>query len=258
LIDFLYGKLPKNIFLIKNALESPLLKDATITRHAKEIRVTLNGRVYELRLDSSDFKVFHQIVLEGELNMLIGFGASLNRKDLLILDCGANIGLSSLTLKHNFPTAKVISIEPERSNYLQLCKNIAINNLKDVTPLEIGVWHKETILEPDLDFRDGSNWSFALKEGSTLSNRGIRVNSISNIVAQLGWTRIDILKMDIEGSEFEIFKNLHTWRTIFETVKIISIEIHDEKGSRIEIESILLRSGFTLHKSGELLIGVRT
>jgi FkbM family methyltransferase len=256
-IDSLHARIPKQVFLIKNTYQALRQKNAQILREKNEITINLDSCLYRLRLSGSDFDVFNQVVLKEELKTLTDFASQLDVKHLQIIDCGANIGLSSLVFKRNFPNSKIISVEPEKTNYLQLCKNIELNKLSDVTAIEMGVWHRETRLEPDHTFRDKSNWSFALKETSDFSNNGVKVDSISNITKNAGWTRIDLLKIDIEGSEFEIFRNLHTWKSIFDTVKIVSIEVHEEIGPVREIETILLENGFWLQKSGELLIGVR-
>lgn len=258
-VDSLHARIPKQVFTIKNTYDALALKNAQIARQEKEVDINVDSCNFKLRLSGSDFEVFNQVILREELKTLIGFAQELHKPYLQIVDCGANIGLSTLTLKRNFPNAKIISIEPERNNYLQLCKNISANHFTDITPVEGGVWYEETILEPDENFRDGSNWSFALKESdnASLNRKGIKVDSISNIVEKAGWTRIDLLKIDIEGSEFPLFRNLQTWKSIFDTVMIVSIEIHEEVGSKKEIESILTSCGFILFTSGELLIGTK-
>jgi FkbM family methyltransferase len=122
--------------------------------------------------------------------------------------------------------------------------------------LELGVWYEPGMLSADNDFRDGENWSFALKPGS--EGQKIKVDSLVGITRSENWERIDVLKIDIEGSEFELFRNLEKWQSIFDTVKIVSIEVHEEIGSFFEITEILSNNGFRLERHGELLIGVRT
>lgn len=257
LIDSIYRRIPSHIFTVRNTYEALLLRNATISRENDEAVVSLNGFTYKLRITGSDFEVFNQIVLQEELETVIQHAHHLKNEQLNIIDCGANIGLSSLTFKKNFPQANIICVEPERSNYLQLCKNISMNNLTNVTAIEAGVWYKKATLVPDLEFRDKSNWSFALKEAKDKTTSGIKVDSILNIAAAAGWSHVDILKIDIEGSEFELFKNIETWQSILDSIKIISIEVHEEKGQLEEIEKILLQKGFHLKNSGELVIGIR-
>jgi FkbM family methyltransferase len=213
---------------------------------------------FTLRLAGSDFDVFNQIVLNNEFNAVLHLASELQNDRLHIVDCGANIGLTTLMFKKRFPNAKIICIEPEPSNFKQLVRNIDNNELEETTPLPIGVWHEKKTLAADLSFRDQSNWAFALKENDTPTDAGVNVDSLSNIVTQMGWSHIDILKIDIEGSEFPLFRNLTSWKSIFDTVRIVSIEVHEEVGSRKEIENILRQNGFVLETSGELLIGIKS
>jgi len=256
-IDSIHRRIPRRLFIVKNTYQTLLLRGAKISRKNKEVIIDLHDFKYNLRLAGSDFEVFNHIILQDELKFVIKYASQLKKSALQIIDCGANIGLATLAIKKSFPKAKIISVEPESSNYIQLCKNISDNNLSDVVAIEAGVWYKKTTLVPDLEFRDKSNWAFALKEAGDREANGIPVDSLSNIAATVGWSNVDLLKIDIEGSEFEIFRNVDKWQAIFDTVKIISVEVHEEKGSASEIEEILIQNGFQLMHSGELLIGLR-
>ncbi len=256
-IDAIHSRLPRRLFIIKKTYQTLLLHGAKISKRNNEVIVDLDDFKYNLRLAGSDFEVFNQVILEDELKFVIKYTSQLKNNALQIIDCGANIGLTTLAIKKSFPRAKIISIEPESSNYIQLCKNISDNNLSDVVAIEAGVWYEKTTLVPDLEFRDRSNWAFALKESEDSEAKGIPVDSLLNIAMTAGWSYVDLLKIDIEGSEFEIFRNVDKWQAILDTVKIISIEVHQEKGSAAEIEEILLKNGFQLMHSGELLIGLR-
>jgi len=256
-IDAIHRRIPRRLFFITNTYQILIFRDAKISKINKEVIIGLDDFKYNLRLAGSDFEVFNQIILQDELKFVIIYASQLKNSALQIIDCGANIGLATLAFKKSFPKAKIISIEPESSNYIQLCKNISDNNLSDVVAIEAGVWSEKTTLVPDLEFRDGSNWAFALKESEDSEAKGIPVDSLINIAATAGWSYVDLLKIDIEGSEFEIFRNVDKWQAILDTVKIISIEVHEEKGSAAEIEEILLKNGFQLMHSGELLIGLR-
>ena len=244
-IDSIHRRTPRRLFIVKNTYQTLRLRGAKISRNNKEVIIDLDGFKYNLRLAGSDFEVFNQIILQDELKLVIKYASQLKDSALQIIDCGANIGLATLAFKKSFPKAKIISIEPESGNYIQLCKNISANNLSDVVAIEAGVWYEKTTLAPDLEFRDKSNWSFALKEAGDSLTNGIPVDSLFNIATTVGWSYVDLLKIDIEGSEFEIFRNVDKWQAILDTVKIISVEVHEEKGPASEIENILLKMVFT-------------
>jgi FkbM family methyltransferase len=126
-----------------------------------------------------------------------------------------------------------------------------------VFPVEKGIWHEKAALALTNNFRDRSDWSFALHESTEPSGVKVPVDTISAIVEDAGWQAVDVLKIDIEGSEFPLFRNLHKWRSVFESVKIISIEVHEELGPVKELSVLLNSEGFTTEIYQELLIGIR-
>ncbi len=138
----------------------------------------------------------------------------------LIVDAGANIGLATLFFAGKFPAAQIIAIEPEPSNYDLLVRNCS--GMTNVTPYNAAVWHTDTSLQianPDAD-----KWAFTVKPG-TLNGSGIKALTIPQILAQSGRETIDILKLDIEGAERELFQNgCEKWLS---RVKMLIIELHD-------------------------------
>lgn len=229
---------------------------ALISRNGTVLNIVFKGVRYQLRSNGSDLAVFHQIILYEELAPLVHYAEKLKRKDLVIMDCGANIGLSLLFFKKAFPDAAVICAEPEENNYKQLMKNIQLNQLTKVYPVQTGVWFEKSVLYENKKFRDGQDWSFSVQEKG-IGVPHIPVDSISNIASSAGFGSIDILKIDIEGAEFRLFEKIETWAGVLENVKVISVEVHEEFGESWQIEEKLLAAGFNIRRTGELLIGIR-
>ncbi|MBL7858081.1 MAG: FkbM family methyltransferase [Cyclobacteriaceae bacterium] len=256
-LDSFHKRIPRKIFLTKNVLDYIETAKGQFTVQKDEVRIELTNTHYLLRRSGSDLDVFNQIIIERGLNRILQHMKTLKNEGIHILDCGANIGLATLTFKKEYPLSKIISLEPEPGNYNQLCKNISLNGYSEITPLAIGVWFEKNVLTADRDFRDRENWSFAIQPGDTKNAGGIPVDSPDSIAKLHGWERIDVLKIDIEGSEFPLFRNVEKWGSILETVQIISIEVHEEVGPLFEIAEILWRKGFKLEMHGELLIAFR-
>lgn len=255
MLDWLHRKLPSNAFVVKNTYDSLIKTGATFKKANRETEISLNSSLYILRRQGSDFAVFNQIVLGNELLPVVNEITG-NEKELRIVDCGANIGLSVIYFKERFPNCHIIAVEPNRANFAQLCKNIAINSFEGVSPLNVGVWYEPDMLSANANFRDGSDWAFSLSKSH--SDVGTyRVESLKNIVDTHQWKAIDVLKIDIEGAEFELFRNLDAWQTVLDTIRIVSIEIHSEMGNSAEIEKVLIENGFRIIRAGELTIGVR-
>src|SRR6266849_2034454 len=87
-----------------------------------------------VRPASSDLMVFDQIFVEREYRGL----DDVTEADFII-DCGANVGYSSVYLLSRFPKARLVAIEPERTNFEALRRNMAAFGDR-VTCLHAGVW----------------------------------------------------------------------------------------------------------------------
>jgi FkbM family methyltransferase len=120
-----------------------------------------------------------------------------------------------------FPDAEIISLEPESSNYEMLLKNTGKH--KTITPIKAGLWNKSCFLR--IIKADSGNWGFRTEEVETETPDTVKAFSIQNIMNENGWHTIDILKMDIEGAESQVFKhNTETW---LPKVKMVFLELHD-------------------------------
>jgi len=131
------------------------------------------------------------------------------KKDPVIIDCGSNIGMSILYFKKYFPGAKITAFEPNPGAFLLLQKNISCNGLKDITAVNAALTDKETMVsfyvEKDDDFSLGSSLTNRLqvkgKEQEKITVRGVKLSSYVD-------TSVDLLKIDIEGSEQEVLEEL--------------------------------------------------
>lgn len=210
---------------------------------------------YLLRPGTSDKKVFNQVIIENEYLPLVNLIKSLNAEGSIksIIDAGSNIGLTSFFLKLYYPTAKIISIEPDPFNKLQQEKNIHINHFADtITLMQKALWHNSIDkLSISNDFRDGESWS---KSVQLINDNYSNISSItlSDAIKQyFAGCVVDILKIDIEGSESILFKNDDFVSTISTKVKFLSLEIHDECNSRPYITKILEDNNFQILNVGE-------
>ncbi|MBM3414550.1 MAG: FkbM family methyltransferase [Bacteroidetes bacterium] len=157
----------------------------------------------------------------------------------LILDCGANIGLSLIWFKQSYPAARIIAFEPDPANFLLLQKNIDSFALDNITCHPAAVWKEDTIL----------SFSAAKGMASTLTTAKSK-DSIDVICLQLKKfldQPIDFLKLDIEGAEWEV---LIDCAGSLGTVKKIFIEYHgqfNEQNKLIQILETLNIAGFQFY-----------
>jgi FkbM family methyltransferase len=197
-----------------------------------------------LRNNSSDIQTFDQIFLHEEYRIDINFVPE------VIVDCGANIGLASAYFKNKFPDAKIISIEPEKSNYKILNDNI--KNYNNIHCINSGIWYKPANLM--ITNVGSDNWGFIVEETGDINKNTIPAISIDEIIKQYNLQQIDILKIDIEGSEKELFEsNFENW---LPKTKIIIVELHDRirKGASRSFFKALSKYKFSMIIRGENLI----
>jgi FkbM family methyltransferase len=205
---------------------------------------------------SSDFDVFQQIFGWFQYQKVVdeykkNFINNVNHK-INIIDAGSNIGLSSLFFSDNFHEPNIVCVEPEEENFKVLEFNL--KKQKNIYKIKGGLWSSNTYLKVVRDFRDKNHWSFRVEE--TNDSRAIKAYSINQLVKDYNFEFIDILKIDIEGSEKEIFTTENVDLSFLTITKCIALEIHDEFKCREDINMILFDFGFIFFTYGELTIGV--
>jgi FkbM family methyltransferase len=238
-----------NILLEKGLLP----KKAGADIYEFQYSISNSNYKFKLKKNSSDSRVFEQIVLNEEYKTVVDEIRKRNIKVESILDLGANIGLSSIYLTSYFRNARILAIEPSKTTFERLELNIKQNKLDNVKLINKGVWSRNAFLKADTNFRDGEDWSFRLVETSVNEEAILEAVGLDDLMKDEQMTQIDLLKIDIEGGEVELFKSNHLpW---LQKTKIIALEIHDEFECRIEIERKLVEHGFDIFHSGELTIG---
>lgn len=211
--------------------------------------ILVNLREYEipfwLRYQTSDSRVFFQIFIDQEYEGLTDLD-----DPKLIIDCGANVGYSALYFLYHYPNAHVIAIEPDADHFRMCEKNLA--PFRDrVTLIQAGVWSRETGLVVCRETEDGLSWGFQVRECESDETPETMAIDLGTVLKQSGFERIDLLKMDVERSEIEIFsRNYDSW---LNKVDHIAIELHGEDCST-KFFSALSSYEYDLSNSGELTI----
>ncbi|HEX6181297.1 MAG TPA: FkbM family methyltransferase [Chitinophagaceae bacterium] len=117
-----------------------------------------------------------------------------------ILDCGANIGLSVLYLKQQYPNAEIIAFEPDNANFELIQKNVNSNNLSKVSIRKEAVWKENTTLQ---FAGEGTQGSRINQDGSGTNMIEVKATRLRDLLDR----KVDFLKMDIEGAEYEVVKD---------------------------------------------------
>lgn len=167
-----------------------------------------------LRSKTSDLPTFYQVFLENYY--LLDFA----KKPKVVIDGGANVGLFAITVKNEFPESKVICIEPDPENFEVLHKNLS--PYKDVYFENSGLWNKDTKLKVYDKYNSGK-WGMVVEED--LKDGKVPAICLSSLIRKYGIDRIDVLKIDIETSEKQVFaEGYEEW---LPKVRTLIIELHD-------------------------------
>ncbi|MGN6533254.1 MAG: FkbM family methyltransferase [Ginsengibacter sp.] len=179
-------------------------------------RVKNNAQKVFLRNIPSDRQIFQQIFLREELNV------DFTSIPSVIIDGGANIGMATSYLKMKYPDAELFAIEPDNSNFQILEKNA--KNFSSVKCYRNALWYKPALVE--IINKDGGNESFIVKEVRKNSGTDLLQGiTLREIIDENNLEKIDLLKLDIEGSETELFTwNYESWLSI---VKNLLVETHN-------------------------------
>lgn len=156
-----------------------------------------------------------------------------------IIDCGAHIGLSVIYLKNICPTARIICFEPDEKNYNLLQKNTLSHHLENVDVKQEAIWDENTSLNFIQDGNMGS------KIGETTSSHAVTVKA-ARLKDYLD-EKVDFLKMDIEGAEYKVLKDISEK---LENVNKMFIEYHgtfSQNKELLEIFEIILKAGFKFY-----------
>jgi FkbM family methyltransferase len=143
-----------------------------------------------------------------------------------IIDCGGNIGMTVLYWKYLYPDALVKVFEPSQEVIPTLKKNITLNNLKNIELHEVAVSDHErgATMHKRGAAACGNTLSSSIKNASV--NKGEASYVVPTVRLSLFLKeKVDLLKMDIEGAEGIVFKELSDAGAL-ENVKECVMEYH--------------------------------
>ncbi len=170
-----------------------------------------------LRLRTTDVASCREILIRRQYDW------DLRRTPQIIVDAGANIGLTSIFYANKYPSAGIIAIEPEVSNYRMLVKNTAAYDT--VKTVNAALWSENC--ELDIFDPEQGHTAFQMKgkTGSPATQQArVRGITLDKLMSDFGISHIDLLKMDIEGAERNVFAQADRW---IACVEHIAIELHD-------------------------------
>jgi FkbM family methyltransferase len=189
-----------------------------LSRDVVAVRLPQYPAPIYVRPGTSDVWTFEKIFISREYDL------SLLQRPLTprtIIDVGANVGYASVFFARQFPTARIVAIEPQEANFALLQRNTAA--YPNVTAVRAALWPRPgslTIQNPEEDA-----WAFRVGETRSSKSETVRGISMPEIMSEHGVSTIDLLKIDIEGAEKEVFEDgSESWLA---KTGVLVIELHD-------------------------------
>lgn len=172
----------------------------------------------------------------------------------VILDLGANIGLSVLYFKKFFPFAQITAVEPLKQNLKLLDQNIFANDLTDVQSLGVAVAPQAGPLVLHTDLTNQWHSTASIISGNwtktqTTTEQTVEAVTLSSLING----PIDLLKIDIEGAEQAVLTEAAAKLSL---VKEILCEYHPVPEQNLkQLLTLLEKNGFTLEisKKGKVI-----
>ncbi len=165
-----------------------------------------------------------------------------------ILDIGAHVGMFSIYARLLNPSVQIYALEPEESNFKLLQENIKENNLKKIQPLKIalsGRTEKTTLLISQDSHNHHLQSSPELKSEKNENEitQSVQTYSLRDFLDKEKIRFVSLLKMDIEGGEYDVFSACMP--ADFTRIGAVIMEYHNYGGMHYkEIETQLRENGF--------------
>ena len=196
------------------------------------------------------FLSFNRIVPKfvSDLSPLKGYELYYHLKEGdIVVDAGAFTGdYTIFAAKKVGKSGKIIAFEPDEKNRKILKKNLVHAKLDNVIIIPKGLWDKNTTL----DFKASSGLHSTALTGQ--SDTKIEVVRLDDELKKIGITKIDVLKMDIEGAEIEAIQgSINTLKNNEVNVMIASYHIVNGVTTSGFLENYLKNLGYSVRSDFE-------
>lgn len=140
-----------------------------------------------------------------------------------IVDAGAHVGLFSIAMALENPRCQILALEPFQENYACLQRNLQALGIDNVSPLHCAVGGEQrTAFMKSVGDRSIDHLLQSTPDSET---RSVAVLSLAGILDRLGTDRVAMLKMDVEGAEYDAFAVSDS--AILSRFERIAMEYHD-------------------------------
>ncbi len=195
--------------------------DQVARRRGNAYRLSFRGIELFVRPLTPDLRVVRTCLL-GEFDQVL---SRVGTRHGLIIDAGGYIGLTSILFARRFPGSKIVCIEPSSDNY-----GLAVKNCAPYANIE--VMHRAVAARPGpipMHDRGTGPWGYTAVGSSADRPRMVPYETvdaitINEILERKGKAGVDLVKIDIEGAEYDLLKDRPDWVA---KADVIVVELHD-------------------------------
>jgi FkbM family methyltransferase len=206
-----------------------------------ELHIKPSRRPVYLRKWGSDPATFEEVFVQAVYRPV----TERLRSCQTLIDLGANIGLASVYLSGYFG-CRCFCVEANPDTFAILRKNLTGRNAQ---ALNAAVWGSRTMLAAECP---PGRYSMATVQPDP--NGSIPGLPLPDLIERSGFSTVDLLKIDIEGAETELFRGELSWLT---SVRAIAIEFHGESRKGTRFDEIMQEHGFRITDTGHTVIAIR-
>ena len=175
------------------------------------------------------------------------------KRNPFIIDCGGNIGMTTMYFKYLYPQSEILVFEPSSINFELLEKNIAVNHLNHVTCIQKALYNKKDIVNLEAS---GTGFGSFIIGFNSYEKEKIETDLLSNYINK----EVDLLKIDIEGSEGAVIEDLSINKKL-KFIKQIVMEYHYsseifQSNNLAKILHLLISNNFHCEIKNSMELGV--
>ena len=179
------------------------------------------------------------------------------RKNMTIIDVGANKGcFSLLATKLMGDYGRVLSFEPEPINCEWITRSIDANNYKGITLFQMALSDSDGKADLYIGEKSGFHSLLPPLDKPEPEKMTVIQKRLDTVLQENKISEVDLIKIDVEGSELQVLKGATETIKQNKNLKII-MDLHPQKGVDIyEICNFLLEHGYKLYNIDKEIIPI--
>ena len=143
----------------------------------------------------------------------------------VILDIGANVGVTSMFFASINSKARIISFEPHPDTFKKAIENLKLNTFRNIEIINTGLGEKRDNLKlyEVNEHNPGMNRLLAIEKD--LPFKIVEINTLDDILMARNISKVDVIKLDVEGFEYAVLKGA---KEIINSKPVLFIELDDD------------------------------